>query len=117
MDSKGLHFVSVSGLCDFIGVLVALVEGANLSFYLKMIEKEKVICTERVLNLKILFQHHLLCVSETLLYLFNLLLLGTPANYPYGIPLPDRKILEVILDKLQKYVFLFCISQFLFWCL
>ncbi|WJX37694.1 hypothetical protein P8452_25435 [Trifolium repens] len=27
---------------------------------------------------------------------------GTPANYPYGIPLPDRKILELILDKLQK---------------
>ncbi|KEH33838.1 putative chromatin remodeler Bromodomain family [Medicago truncatula] len=27
---------------------------------------------------------------------------GTPANYPNGIPLPDRKILEVILDKLQK---------------
>ncbi|KEH33841.1 uncharacterized protein [Medicago truncatula] len=24
------------------------------------------------------------------------------ANYPNGIPLPDRKILEVILDKLQK---------------
>ncbi|XP_045826951.1 bromodomain-containing protein DDB_G0270170-like isoform X2 [Trifolium pratense] len=24
------------------------------------------------------------------------------ANYQYGIPLPDRKILEVILDKLQK---------------
>ncbi|CAI8596609.1 unnamed protein product [Vicia faba] len=27
---------------------------------------------------------------------------GTPANYLHGIPLPDRKILELILDKLQK---------------
>ncbi|CAK8565597.1 unnamed protein product [Lathyrus sativus] len=27
---------------------------------------------------------------------------GTPVNHPHGIPLPDRKILELILDKLQK---------------
>ncbi|XP_058788183.1 uncharacterized protein LOC131662416 [Vicia villosa] len=27
---------------------------------------------------------------------------GTPVNYTHGIPLPDRKILELILDKLQK---------------
>lgn len=56
----------------------------------------------------------ILCVSETLLCVFNLLLVGTPVNYPHGIPLPDRKILELILDKLQKYVFWFCDSRFLF---
>lgn len=28
-----------------------------------------------------------------------------------GIPLPDKRTLELILDKLQKYVFSFPISQ------
>lgn len=49
------------------------------------------------------------------IYLFNLLLLGTPANpSPSGIPLPDRRTLELILDKLQKYGFWFPISLFFF---
>ena len=28
--------------------------------------------------------------------------LGTPSDPPSGVPLPDKKTLELILDKLQK---------------
>ena len=31
-----------------------------------------------------------------------LICLGTPAEVSSGIPLPDKKSLELILDKLQK---------------
>lgn len=44
-------------------------------------------------------------VFVNFIYLFPLLL-GAPANTASGIPLPDQKTLELILDKLQKYGFL-----------
>lgn len=33
---------------------------------------------------------------------FGWFLLGTPSDPPSVVPLPDKKILELILDKLQK---------------
>ena len=38
------------------------------------------------------------------LLLFFFLLVGAPVILQSGIPLPDKRTLELILDKLQKYV-------------
>jgi len=58
----------------------------------------------------VLLLHSPLCVFINLpLFCFCfILLLGTPVVIPQsGIPLPDKRTLELILDKLQKYAFSF----------
>ena len=62
---------------------------------------------ERVLVF--VFLHCPLCVLIYLLLFFSLL--GAPVILQSGIPLPDKRTLELILDKLQKYVSSFSIFQ------
>jgi len=48
------------------------------------------------------------CFHQFALFCFCFILLsGTPVILQSGIPLPDKRTLELILDKLQKYVFPF----------
>lgn len=46
---------------------------------------------------------------------------GTPAEAPCALPLPDKKALEIILDKLQRHATLillvYVIYDYTIWCL
>ena len=71
------------------------------------LKRKKVMTAERVLV--VVFLHRPLCVFINLLFFFLFFL--APVILQSGTPLPDRRTLELILDKLQKYVFSFSISQ------